>query len=199
MSGLRMAIVGLSVAVVGGALITSARRSRSSGAATSAGSTAMSPASGNSPSHGGSAASPTATVREAMARVAGAAEIILVNDQGLPLYVHPPDTATASRVTGELAARWPSLLADAPTERGIDGVLAVVQDGNDQRVTYNGHFLYTFAEDTPRQVIGHGVQDFLVATPGLARKRAAATPGTTRATPGTTRTTQTGSRSSSGY
>jgi predicted lipoprotein with Yx(FWY)xxD motif len=192
MSGLRIAIGGLSVAVVGGVTIASTRRSRSSAAATSSGSTAMSPASGDFPGNEGSPDSPTATVREAMARVAGAAEIILVNNEGLPLYVHTPDTATDSMVTGELAARWPSLLADTPTGSGIEGVLSAVHTGDDQQVTYNGHLLYTFAADSPRQVTGHGIQKFLVATPGLAPKHAAPTPGGAGAA-------QTGSRPSYGY
>ena len=33
---------------------------------------------------------------------------------------------------------------------------------------YNGHPLYTFADDHADQVTGQGVQDFFVATPGLA-------------------------------
>jgi predicted lipoprotein with Yx(FWY)xxD motif len=127
-----------------------------------------------------------------MARVAGAAEIILVDNQGLPLYIHTPDTATDSMVNGAFAARWPPLLVDAPTGSGIDGVLAVVHNGNDQQVIYNGHFLYTFAADSSRQVTGDGVQNFLVATPGVAPKHAAATPGTAG-------TAQTGFRPSAGY
>jgi len=35
------------------------------------------------------------------------------------------------------------------------------------RVAYDGHLLYTFADDQPGQVTGQGVQGFFVATPGL--------------------------------
>ena len=35
------------------------------------------------------------------------------------------------------------------------------------QVAYNGHLLYTFADDQPGQVTGQGVQGFFVATPGL--------------------------------
>jgi predicted lipoprotein with Yx(FWY)xxD motif len=111
-----------------------------------------------------------------MARVGGVVEVILVNNKGLPLYIYSPDTATSSMVTGELAALWPPLLAGAPTGSGTSGVLAVVHTGNGQQVTYNGHFLYTFAEDSPGQVTGQGVQNFLVATPGIPPSDAAATP-----------------------
>jgi Secreted repeat of unknown function len=34
-------------------------------------------------------------------------------------------------------------------------------------VAYNGHFLYTFVEDSPGHVTGQGVQNFFVATPSL--------------------------------
>jgi len=35
------------------------------------------------------------------------------------------------------------------------------------QVAYNGHLLYTFADDQAGQVTGQGVQGFFVATPGL--------------------------------
>ena len=110
-------------------------------------------------------------------------EVILVNNQGLPLYIYTPDTATNSMVTGELAALWPPLLASAPTGSGTSGALAVVHTGNGGQVTYNGHFLYTFAEDSLGQVTGQGVQSFLVATPGLAPNTAVAASGATGTTP----------------
>jgi hypothetical protein len=46
-----------------------------------------------------------------------------------------------------------------------------VVTSNGRQVTYNGHFLYTFAEDSPGQVTGQGVQNFFVATPGIAANR----------------------------
>ena len=113
----------------------------------------------------------TATVRTAMARVGGVTEVILVNDKGLPLYTYKPDTATRSMVSGELAALWPPLVGSAPTGSGTRGTLGVVPTGNGRQVTYNGHFLYTFAEDSPGQVTGQGVQNFFVATPGIAVNR----------------------------
>ena len=44
----------------------------------------------------------------------------------------------------------------------------MLKDVNGQQVTYNGHPLYTFADDHPGQVTGQGVQNFFVATPGIA-------------------------------
>jgi predicted lipoprotein with Yx(FWY)xxD motif len=136
---------------------------------------------------GGSAPMPTsppaatATVRTAMARVGGVTEVILVNDKGLPLYTYKPDTATRSMVSGELAALWPPLVGSAPTGSGTRGTLGVVPTGNGRQVTYNGHFLYTFAEDSPGQVTGQGVENFFVATPALAPIHSSPTNATTPA------------------
>ena len=40
-------------------------------------------------------------------------------------------------------------------------------DIHGDQVAYNGHLLYTFADDQPGHVTGQGVQGFFVATPGL--------------------------------
>ena len=109
-----------------------------------------------------------ATVRTASVTVEGKTETILVNRQGLPLYIYRPDTATRSLVTGGLAQLWPPLTSRAVAGAGVTGRLAVLKDVNGQQVTYNGHPLYTFADDRAGQVTGQGVQDFFVATPGLA-------------------------------
>ena len=109
-----------------------------------------------------------ATVRTASATVAGKTETILVNGHGLPLYFYRPDTATKSLVTGGLARLWPPLTSAAPAAAGVSGKLAVLNDAHGQQVTYNGHLLYTFADDHAGQVTGQGVQNFFVATPGLA-------------------------------
>jgi predicted lipoprotein with Yx(FWY)xxD motif len=119
---------------------------------------------------GTSAASTTgpATVRTASATVAGKTETILVNRQGLPLYIYRPDTATSSLVTGSLARLWPPLTSPAVAGAGVTGQVAVLKDVNGQQVTYNGHPLYTFANDQAGHVTGQGVQNFFVATPGIA-------------------------------
>jgi predicted lipoprotein with Yx(FWY)xxD motif len=119
---------------------------------------------------GTSAATTTgpATVRTASATVAGKTETILVNRQGLPLYIYRPDTATTSLVTGGLARLWPPLTSPAVAGAGVTGKVAVLKDVNGQQVTYNGHPLYTFADDHAGQVTGQGVQNFFVATPGIA-------------------------------
>ena len=109
-----------------------------------------------------------ATVRTAQVTVAGKTETILVTSQGLPLYYYRPDTAAKSLVTGGLAALWPPLTSASPAAAGLTGKLAAVSDAHGNQVAYNGHLLYTFADDQAGRVTGQGVQGFFVATPGLA-------------------------------
>jgi hypothetical protein len=49
-------------------------------------------------------------------------------------------------------------------------------DIHGDQVAYNGHLLYTFADDQAGQVTGQGVQGFLVATPGLTAITGSAAP-----------------------
>jgi predicted lipoprotein with Yx(FWY)xxD motif len=126
----------------------------------------------------------TATVRTAQAAVGGKTETILVNSAGLPLYFYVNDTAASSLVTGGLAALWPPLTSPSPAGTGLTGKLAAVSDAHGHQVAYNGHLLYTFADDHAGQVTGQGVQGFFVATPGLTPLTGSATStGTVPATP----------------
>jgi predicted lipoprotein with Yx(FWY)xxD motif len=109
-----------------------------------------------------------ATVRTARVPVGGKLETILTSATGRPLYYYKPDTAAKSFVTGSLAQAWPPLTSAAPAGSGVSGKLSVLNDVNGQQVTYNGHPLYTFVDDHAGLVTGQGVQDFFVATPGLA-------------------------------
>src|SRR5580704_15267576 len=105
--------------------------------------TAASAASSPPASHSGAA-----TVRTASATVGGKTETILVNGHGLPLYYYKPDTATKSLVTGGLLALWPAVTSTTPAAgAGVNGKLTVLNDAHGQQVTYNGHPLYTFADD----------------------------------------------------
>jgi predicted lipoprotein with Yx(FWY)xxD motif len=109
-----------------------------------------------------------ATVRTTQSTVGGKTETILVTSQGLPLYYYLNDTAAKSAVTGRLAALWPPLTSASPAATGLTGKLAAVMDAHGDQVAYNGHLLYTFADDQADQVTGQGVQGFFVATPSLA-------------------------------
>lgn len=118
----------------------------------------------------------SATVNVTTATVGGKSEQILVDARGLPLYTYGGDSSTVSRVSGGLAALWPPLVSGSPSESGATGKLTVLSDANGQQVLYNGHFLYSFVNDSPGQVTGEGVQDFFVATPGLSSGAAKAAP-----------------------
>ena len=128
-------------------------------------------------------ATKVATLHTATTKVNGRSETVLVNAHGLPLYYYQLDTAKKSLVTGELARLWPPLLAARPTETRATGRLTVVKDASGPQVAYNGHFLYTFADDGPRQVNGQGVQDFFIATPSLKAIGTAEAPQAMTATP----------------
>jgi predicted lipoprotein with Yx(FWY)xxD motif len=116
----------------------------------------------------------TATVNVATAKVGGRFEQVLVDAQGLPLYTYDFDTATQSHVSGALAQAWPPLISTAPIGAGLPGQLSVVTQANVQQVQYDGHFLYTFVNDTPGQITGEGIQGFHVATPALGTEPATA-------------------------
>jgi predicted lipoprotein with Yx(FWY)xxD motif len=112
-------------------------------------------------------ATKTATVHTATSTVNGKTETILVDAAGLPLYYYPADTAKKSLVSGELARLWPPLLSAHPTASSTLGKLTALKVAAGHQVTYKGHFLYTFIEDTAGHVTGQGVSNFSVATPQL--------------------------------
>jgi predicted lipoprotein with Yx(FWY)xxD motif len=134
-----------------------------------------------------------ATVRTVQATVGGKTETILVNGQGLPLYYYLSDTAAKSVVTGGLAALWPPLTSASPAATGLTGKLAAVMDVHGDQVAYNGHLLYTFADDQASQVTGQGVQGFFVATPGLAPIAGSSTSAGSSASAGTVPAASSGS------
>ena len=119
----------------------------------------------------------TATVRTAQATVGGKTETVLVSRAGLPLYYYVNDTAAKSVVTGGLAAPWPPLTSASPAAAGLTGKITAVMDVHGNQVAYNGHLLYTFADDQAGQVTGLGVQGFFVATPGLTPIAGSSTAG----------------------
>ena len=123
------------------------------------------------------------TVHTGQASVDGKEETILFNSRGLPLYYYQLDTAKKSFVRGGLAQLWPPLLSASPIEAGAKGKLTVLTDASGHQVAYNGHFLYTFAEDSPGHVTGQGVEGFFIATPNLKVISASSMPN---ATPPTT-------------
>jgi predicted lipoprotein with Yx(FWY)xxD motif len=108
-----------------------------------------------------------ATVQTAKTQVGAKTETVLVNAEGLPLYYYQADTAKKSQVSGVLAQLWPAVVSAKPTASGVKGKVASVKQADGRQVTYNGHFLYTFVDDSPGHVTGQGVSNFFVATPGV--------------------------------
>jgi predicted lipoprotein with Yx(FWY)xxD motif len=184
----RPRIIIASVAVAALAAIGGTTAALASGSSSSSPAPASSAPAGRTPASSAPAnpGAATGTVRTAQATVNGKTETILVNAQGLPLYYYQPDTAAKSLVTGQLAALWPPLTSAMPTGTGLSGQLTGVNDAHGSQVAYNGHLLYTFVTDRPGQVTGQGVQDFFVATPGIAPLSGrSATTGTAPASPAT--------------
>ncbi|HEV3068047.1 MAG TPA: hypothetical protein VGY50_09385, partial [Streptosporangiaceae bacterium] len=72
----------------------------------------------------------------------------------------------------------------SPAATGLAGQLTAVTDIHGDQVAYNGHLLYTFADDQAGQVTGQGVRGFFVATPTLTPLTGSSTStGTVPATP----------------
>jgi predicted lipoprotein with Yx(FWY)xxD motif len=89
---------------------------------------------------------------------------ILVDSNGMTLYVFDNDTSGTSNCTGDCLQRWPALtVADEDEEittgEGVTAELAVItRDDGTYQVTANGMPLYTYAEDAaPGDVNGQGV------------------------------------------
>ena len=106
---------------------------------------------------------------------------ILVDADGMTLYLFESDTAGASTCTADCAATWPPLIADSPTAgEGVDEALlgTTTRDDGEVQVTYDGHPLYGFASDeAPGDTEGQGVGDvwFVVDASGKAVTDAART------------------------
>jgi predicted lipoprotein with Yx(FWY)xxD motif len=107
------------------------------------------------------------TLHTTTTQVGAKTETVLVNAKGLPLYYYQADTAKKSQVSGVLAQLWPALVSAKPTASGVKGKVASVQQVDGRQVAYNGHFLYTFVDDSPGHVTGQGVSNFFVATPNI--------------------------------
>ena len=107
------------------------------------------------------------TVHTETARVGPKVETILVNGSGLPLYYFRADTPTKSNVSAGLAALWPPVIAARPTATGVKGTVRSLKQAAGQQVSYNGHFLYTFIDDSSGHVTGQGVSNFFVVTPDI--------------------------------
>jgi predicted lipoprotein with Yx(FWY)xxD motif len=89
---------------------------------------------------------------------------VLVNGDGMPLYVFSLDTGGTSACTGDCTSEWIPLTSQGTPAAG-EGVDAtklgtITRDDGSMQVTYNGHPLYTFANDTGSgDAAGQGMED----------------------------------------
>jgi predicted lipoprotein with Yx(FWY)xxD motif len=89
---------------------------------------------------------------------------ILVDSEGMTLYLFENDTDGVSTCSGGCADTWPALVADGTPTAG-DGVDAgllgtAARDDGSMQVTYNGHPLYHFAPDeAPGDTNGQEIGD----------------------------------------
>jgi predicted lipoprotein with Yx(FWY)xxD motif len=112
-----------------------------------------------------------AVVRTGAATVSSKSENVLTNAQGFTLYYHTTDTPT-SVCSGACATAWPPLLLPSGTPGSsvsLPGTLGVETNVNGRQVTYSGHLLYRWKNDTSAgQATGEGINNFHVATPSIA-------------------------------
>jgi predicted lipoprotein with Yx(FWY)xxD motif len=169
------------VALVGAMAVLSACAKSTTSAGTSPSPTATAaPSASEAPSPSASpvasastsaAAGGTVVVHTGTATVSGKSEPVLTTAQGFTLYYHSVDTPT-SVCSGPCAVAWPPLLlpSGTPTSSGsLPGTLAVVTNVNGRQVTYNGHLLYGWKNDTSAgQATGEGINNFHVVTPTTA-------------------------------
>ncbi|HTA34633.1 MAG TPA: hypothetical protein VK721_14530 [Solirubrobacteraceae bacterium] len=90
---------------------------------------------------------------------------ILVNSQGLTVYLFKADQGTKSACTGACAGAWPPLVVTGkPTVgSGVNASLVgtTTRPEGKTQVTYNGHPLYLFAQDHKAgETNGQGVSAF---------------------------------------
>ncbi|WP_127504013.1 COG4315 family predicted lipoprotein [Actinoplanes solisilvae] len=115
--------------------------------------------SSNEPSSAGPPPSSTSTVISAQSTPLGT---ILVNDQGLTVYVFANDKTSTSTCNGACAANWPPVKAPATLPASIPGVTGALgettrTDGSKQ-LTVAGHPVYTFGGDNAAgQTNGQGI------------------------------------------
>lgn len=87
---------------------------------------------------------------------------VLVNSNGLTLYVFTPDTDGVSTCYDACAASWPAVPGDAAIGSDVDIAMfgTAPRDDGSEQLTVNGMPLYLFAGDAaPGDTNGQGVND----------------------------------------
>lgn len=87
---------------------------------------------------------------------------ILVNPDGLTLYVFTPDTEGVSTCYDDCAASWPAVPGDTSIGSDLDAAMfgTAPRDDGSEQLTVNGMPLYLFAGDAaPGDTNGQGLND----------------------------------------
>jgi len=143
------------------------------------------PAEGEATSSPTSEPSPADTPAEATITVADSAlGDILVDAEGMTLYVFFADTDGQSTCTGDCEAAWPPLVVEGEpiAGEGLDaGLLGTTErDDGSMQVTVDGQPLYTFGGDEAAgDATGQGMGDvwYVVGPDGVAIEKAAGATG----------------------
>jgi predicted lipoprotein with Yx(FWY)xxD motif len=178
--GALLAVIGaLVIAGCGGGSSSSSSSSESSGGETTGTESA-------SATTGGEGRGGSGTI--AGAEVAGVGTV-LVDSEGMTVYMFTPDEGTTSNCYGGCEAAWPPVVAEGKPTAGegvTSSALATTKrkDGTMQ-VTYNGHPLYTYVDDkSPGEANGQESEGtwFVLDESGEAVKGGAPSGGTTEST-----------------
>jgi predicted lipoprotein with Yx(FWY)xxD motif len=149
------------------------------------------------PTSAASSAAAAASASESAAPSAGAAvgEIdaedsslgkILVDDQGMTIYIFSTDSQNKSSCTGDCLANWPPVVADTTPEAGGDVTATLgtfMRDDGTSQLTVNGFPAYYFAGDSKAgDTNGQGLFDkwFVFDPAGKPIKAAASSGGKPR-------------------
>ena len=89
---------------------------------------------------------------------------VVADRSGEALYLFDKEKGQRSRCYGECAIVWPPLLAKGKPRAGggaRKGLLGTTRRRNGRlQVTYAGHPLYYFEDDSPGQILCHNVAEF---------------------------------------
>jgi predicted lipoprotein with Yx(FWY)xxD motif len=119
---------------------------------------------------GGSSSSPASPMPDASAAAdvatadVGELGTVLVDGNGMTLYLFESDTGSNSTCTGTCAETWPALVtsgdASASGNASASMLGTMTRDDGSTQVTYNGHPLYLYSGDTaPGDANGQDVGD----------------------------------------
>lgn len=87
---------------------------------------------------------------------------ILVDGNGMTLYLFKTDAGTTSKCTGGCATIWPPVIGTAEAGSSLDATSfsTAARDDGAKQITYKGHLLYHFSGDKKAgDTVGQGTAD----------------------------------------